>query len=102
MITHSVFFSLKYAQGSVEEAAFFKKAMNLSSIPSVKSFECVRQVSSKNQYKLGLIMKFEDQAGFDLYNEHSDHQNFVKNIWSEAVEEFIELDYVILREKTIL
>ena len=63
MITHSVFFILKHDEGSIDEAAFLKKAMELRSISTVRNFQCARQISLKNKYKLGLIMQFEDQAG---------------------------------------
>lgn len=93
MITHSVFFILKHDEGSIEEAAFLKQAMELTSISTVLNFQCARQVSPKNKYKLALIMQFEDQAGYDYYNNHPDHRRFVENIWLPQVEDFLELDY---------
>lgn len=93
MITHSVFFILKHDEGSIDEAAFLKKAMELRSISTVRNFQCARQISLKNKYKLGLIMQFEDQAGYDFYSEHPDHKNFVENVWLREVEDFLEIDY---------
>jgi hypothetical protein len=93
MITHSVFFILKHAESSIEEAAFLKKAMQLRSISTVRNFQCARQTSLKNKYKLALIMQFEDQTGYDFYSEHPDHKNFVENVWLREVDEFLELDY---------
>ena len=94
MITHSVFFNLKHSEGSVEEAAFFKKAAALRSIKSVRNFKCVREVSPKNEFKLGLVMEFEDEAGYSFYSEHPDHTAFVEAVWIPEVSDFIEIDYV--------
>lgn len=98
MITHSVFFNLKHAEGSAEEAAFLEKAKELSSISSVMKLEYVREVSPKNEYDFGLIMQFKDQSGYNFYNEHPDHKDFVENTWIPEVEDFIEIDYVNTNE----
>lgn len=94
MITHSVFFNLKHSDGSDEEAAFLERAMELSSIALVKNFECVREISPKNKYSFGLIMQFDDRSGYDLYNESTDHRDFVEKFWIPEVKDYIEIDYI--------
>ena len=94
MITHTVYFNLKHAKGSAEEAAFLEKGLELGSISSVKNFRYVREVSPKNNYDFGFIMQFEDQAGYDFYNEHPDHVDFVENVWKPEVVDFVEIDYL--------
>lgn len=94
MITHTVFFSLIHEKGSEEEAEFLRKAVDLGKISSVRNMRCVREVSPKNSFDFGLIMQFEDQAGYDTYNDHPDHVDFVENVWKNEVREFMEVDYV--------
>lgn len=94
MITHSVFFRLKHAEGSAEEKAFIEKAMTLSKISTVRNFQFVHEISPKNNFRFGLIMQFEDQSGYTHYNEHPDHTAFVEQVWIPQVAEFIEIDYL--------
>lgn len=94
MITHTVYFKLKHEKGSEAEAEFLRKAMDLGAISSVRNLRCVKEVSPKNAFDFGLIMQFEDQAGYEAYNNHPDHVDFVENVWKNEVEEFMEVDYV--------
>lgn len=94
MITHTVYFKLKHEKGSEAEAMFLKKAMDLGAISTVHNLRCVKEVSPKNSFDFGLIMQFQDQDGYDTYNNHPDHQDFVKNVWQQEVEDFMEIDYV--------
>ncbi|HLU93270.1 MAG TPA: Dabb family protein [Membranihabitans sp.] len=94
MITHTVYFKLKHEKGSEEEQMFIRKALDLGAISTVHNLRCVREVSPKNNFDFGLIMQFADQAGYDTYNNHPDHQAFVENVWKKEVSEFMEVDYV--------
>lgn len=94
MITHSVFFNLKWPTGSREEAAFLEKATELSSIATVRNFKCVREISPKNKFAFGLTMQFDDRSGYDFYNESPDHKDFVEKVWMPEVKDYIEIDYV--------
>lgn len=97
MIRHTVVFRLKHAPGSPEERGFLRAACALDQIPSVRNFECLRQVGSKNPYTFGLSMEFDGQAGYDLYSAHPDHEAFVRERWIPEVVEFMEVDYVPFR-----
>lgn len=94
MIRHTVAFRLKHAAGSAEEVDFLNAAMKLAAIETVRNFEQLRQVSPKNNFAFGFSMEFEDQAGYDTYNQHPDHVDFVENRWKKEVEDFMEIDYV--------
>jgi hypothetical protein len=96
MIRHTVVFTLKHAAGSAEEKQFLADAMILAKIPTVRKFEQLRQVSRKNDYKFGFSMEFDDQAGYDTYDQHPDHVAFVRDRWKKEVTDFLEIDYTRL------
>jgi len=41
-------------------------------------------------------MEFADQAAYDSYSRHPEHDRFVKQRWLPEVVEFLEIDYVLL------
>jgi hypothetical protein len=93
MIRHTVVFRLKHAKGSAAETTFLTAADVLATIPGVKKFEKLRQVSTKNDYAFGFSMEFDDAAAYQAYNDHSEHTRFVKERWGPEVEDFLETDY---------
>lgn len=93
MIRHTVVFKLKHTRGSAQEQSFLQAARALAAIPSVRSFECLRQVSPKNQFEFGLSMEFASQPDYDAYNIHPEHVRFVEARWMPEVEAFMEIDY---------
>jgi hypothetical protein len=94
MIRHTVVFTLKHPQGSAEEKRFLEEALALASIPTVRNFERLRQVSVKNGFKFGFSMEFENQAAYDAYDVHPVHVAFVRDRWKVEVSDFMEIDYV--------
>jgi hypothetical protein len=94
MIHHTVFFRLKWPPGSAEESSFLESTMRLALLPTVRHFEQLRQISVKNSFSFGLSMQFVDQHGYDAYNEHSIHREFVRDHWVPQVIDFMEIDYV--------
>lgn len=96
MIRHTVVFALKHPKGSVAESKFLAAADILATIPGVRKFEKLRQVSGKNDFAFGFSMEFADQAAYDGYNVHPDHVCFVQGRWIPAVASFMEIDYVAL------
>ena len=93
MIRHSVIFKLKHPLGSKEEALFLERAKQLSHIPGIQKFECLKQVNPKNKFDFGLSMEFENDALYQQYNSHPDHVYFVKQYWLNEVEDFLEIDF---------
>ncbi len=98
MIRHTVVFTLHHPDGSQLERAFLRAAQELGGIPSVKNFECLRQVSAKNDFAFGLSMEFDSAADYDAYNTHPLHVEFVNNRWIPEVAEFMEIDYELYAE----
>jgi hypothetical protein len=96
-IHHAVFFKLKYPAGSESEHAFFAAAKHLATIPGVENFECLKQISKKNGFEFGLSMEFANQQSYDSYNNHPDHVAFIQEHWLKEVEDFLEIDYVVLQ-----
>jgi len=96
MIRHTVVFRLKHDAGSKEELLFLEAGKELANISTVKNFECLRQVSKKNNFDFGFSMEFDSQADYKYYNEHPDHKNFVESRWLSEVEEFLEIDYEVM------
>jgi len=93
MIRHTVVFKLKHNKGSQAERDFLTSIRKLSDIPTVKKFECLRQVSKKNTYDYGVSMEFLDEKDYQAYNNHPAHVLFVKSRWIPEVEDFMEIDY---------
>ena len=93
MIRHTVVFKLKHARNSEEEKNFLAAAQKLAAIPGVKHFECLQQVSKKNNYDFGLSMEFDSQKDYDGYSGHPDHTKFVQELWMKEVVDFLEIDY---------
>ncbi len=94
MIRHTVAFRLKHPAGSPAETDFLQAACRLASIPGVKRFECLRQISPKNSFTFGLSMEFDDAASHAGYSDHPDHSCFVQERWIPEVADFLEIDYI--------
>ena len=94
MIRHTVAFKLKHPAASAAESAFLEAAKVLASIPTVRAFECLRQVGTKNDFKFGFSMEFASQQDYEFYNSHPEHIRFVEARWKPEVTAFMELDYV--------
>ena len=93
MLTHSVFFQLKFPKGSVEEHDFLQAAAKLAFIPGVRKLRTLRQLSSKNSFDYGLTMDFDSQEEYNDYSGHPDHVTFVETYWEKYVAKFMEIDY---------
>lgn len=96
MIRHTVVFRLQHPAGSAAEQDFLSAARQLSAIPGVERFECLRQVSTKNPFTFGLSMEFANAEAYRAYNEHPEHARFVQQRWLSEVAEFLEIDYTPL------
>jgi hypothetical protein len=94
MIRHTVVFRLKHEPGSAAERDFLRAAGELAKIEGVQKFECLRQISPKNNYTFGLSMEFASSAAYAFYCDHPEHVAFVQGRWIPEVAEFMEIDYV--------
>ncbi|MFV0420070.1 MAG: Dabb family protein [Dysgonomonas sp.] len=94
-IQHTVQFNLKWDVECSETEKFLQDGKRiLSALPTVQSFEALRQVSTKNNYKFYFTMVFENQEAYDAYNNHPDHVKFVKERWETEVTDFLEGDFI--------
>jgi hypothetical protein len=96
MINHTVFFTLNYPAGSDSEKSFFRSAEVLKTIPGVKDFRRLKEISPKNHFDFGFAMQFDGQTDYDQYNRHPLHVQFVEQHWMPSVSDFIEIDYEIM------
>lgn len=96
MIRHSVILKLKADLNSADKQAFFDAVDKLAAIPDVQKFEVLKQISPKNKFEYGISMEFDNQEQYDIYSIHADHQAFIQNFWIKSVEDFLEIDYVLL------
>ena len=96
MIRHTVVFKLKTKKDSSEEHDFFEAVKKLAAIPGVRHFECLKQISPKNNFDFGLSMEFDTAELYEQYNSHPDHVHFVQTYWVKSVEDFLEIDYELL------
>jgi hypothetical protein len=96
MIRHTVAFTLVHPLGSAPEEAFLEAALVLSSIPGVRRYEQLRQVSPTSDFTFGFSMEFDDETAYRSYNEHPDHVSFVQSRWLPEVAAFQELDFLLL------
>jgi len=96
-IRHTVAFKLTHPKGSAGEKDFLIAIRKLADIPGVEKFECMKQVSKKNKYEFGVSMEFANQKAYDEYNTHPDHVAFVQNRWLKEVEDFLEIDYEVVK-----
>ncbi|MNO24655.1 Stress responsive A/B Barrel Domain protein [compost metagenome] len=96
-IRHMAIFTLKHTEGSAEIEHFLNDGEKiLSSIPVVKNFEVLRQVSAKCNFDYGFSMEFQNQEAYDAYNAHPEHQRFVRERWETEVAGFQEIDFMHL------
>ncbi len=96
MIRHSVILSLKPQLSSEDKKAFFEAVDKLTDIPNVQKFEVLKQISPKNKFEYGISMEFDTQEQYDFYSNHAQHQTFIQDFWIKSVEDFLEIDYVLL------
>ncbi len=96
MIRHSVILKLKADINSADKQAFFAAVDKLAVIPDVQKFEVLKQISSKNKFEYGISMEFDNQEQYDIYSNHAEHQAFIQNFWMKSVEDFLEIDYVLI------
>lgn len=74
MITHIVLFKLKEPTPENIATAVSRLASLTDAIPTVRSLAVGQDVvRSPRSYDVGLIVKFDDMAGLDVYQPHPAH-----------------------------
>lgn len=96
MIQHTVTFRLNE---DADQAWFLSKAWELAGLPGVERYEVLEQVGKKStQFELALSMWFDTEEDYVGYNGHPTHVDFVENVWIPNVAEFLELDYLRMKQ----
>ena len=96
-VLHTVIFDLKHPVGSPEAKKFMSDAYKiLTAIPGVRNFQAYRQCSPKNDFQYGFLMTFNNNAEYDTYSDHPDHNKFVEERWKTEVSRFQESDFMQL------
>ena len=95
-LRHTVAFTLRHGEGSPEETSFLAALGALGAIEGVEAFEVVREVSAKNDYRLGVVMEFADRDAYTAYDADPRHVTFVRERWVPEVTDFLEVDHAVL------
>jgi hypothetical protein len=91
---HQVIFCLKAGTSGPAVEAFLTDAERiLRTIPGVRNFQVLKQVSPKNDYDFGFIMEFAHRGDYRAYDAHPDHTAFVQGRWVPEVSRFLEIDF---------
>lgn len=83
MICHVVLIRLKAEVKDSEAEQFMLEARKvLSPIPGVQNFRAGKGLGVKSEvdYPFCLVMEFEDESTLSGYQDHPEHQRFVKEI----------------------
>ncbi|HKJ56901.1 MAG TPA: Dabb family protein [Nitriliruptoraceae bacterium] len=89
-IRHTVSFRLR---PEADRDAFLGRFGALADIDGVQDFQLLVDVGDKNDFTHGATMVFADQAAYDAYDQHPDHQAFVADVWMRDVADFLEVDH---------
>ena len=93
MIRHSVIFKFKEGISPENVQKFLEASAQLADIPGVIGLEILKQVSPKNKYDYGILMNFQTGDAYISYNNHLQHQAFIKDFWMPMVSDFLEIDF---------
>ena len=93
MFVHSVYFWLKDDLTSEQKETFLQGLKSLTTIESVRqSFTGVPAPTNRpvieRSYSYVLIVAFDDQEGYDLYQDHQTHDSFREQcspFWNRVV-----------------
>ncbi|NLX14839.1 MAG: Dabb family protein [Phycisphaerales bacterium] len=91
---HAVFFSFKEGTPPAEMEALASDSIEqLSKIPSVRKIasgprdaQALREVNVAD-FDIGLVVYFDDKAGYDLYENHPIHEQYVqkyRSSWAQV------------------
>jgi CMP-2-keto-3-deoxyoctulosonic acid synthetase len=95
-IRHAGLFTFKTNVTEQEKRSFFSALKDLEQIESVKKLEISRQISPKNKFEYGFSMEFANEDIYKAYNIHPQHDAFVQNYWLKYIEDFMEIDTILI------
>ncbi len=89
-----VMFCLKHDKGSIEEKKFLQDSESiLGSIPGVKNFEVLRQISSDIDYDFGIAVEFDNKVAYEKFNTYSTHVKYGEQRWTKEVVRFMKMEF---------
>ena len=93
MLTHIVLFKLKEPTQENIVSAVQKLSSLKNAIPTIRSLEVGGNVvQSPRAYDVGLVVKFDDLAGLDIYQPHPAHVP-VSAYMRERSESIVSIDF---------
>jgi hypothetical protein len=89
MVEHTVWFKMADGTGAEERAQLLAGLRALpAAIPEIVSLACGEDFSGRSRgFEVGLVTRFEDRAGLEIYGPHPAHKAFIdahKHLWSEV------------------
>lgn len=91
---HIVLFKPKATTTRAQEDELIHQLVALrTEIPTIVDISAGRTVTERAKgYTIGLVVRFEDQAGLDVYQPHPAHQRVVAYV-REIIDDVIAVDY---------
>jgi hypothetical protein len=89
MVEHLVFFNLKDGVSAEDRQALMEGLRTLpGQIPEIKYLACGEDFSGRSKgHEIGLVVRFENRDGLNIYQPHPAHLNFVnsfKHLWIDV------------------
>lgn len=90
MVEHLVFFKLKDGITNEEKQELMQALLSMKSqIPEIQDMACGEDFSGRSRgFGIGLVVRFENRAGLDIYQPHPVHQAFIeahKSKWTDVM-----------------
>ena len=90
MVEHLVFFKLKDGITEDEKRELMHALMAMrTQIPEIQYMACGEDFSGRSRgFGIGLVVRFENRAGLDVYQPHPVHQAFIeahKSKWMDVM-----------------
>ena len=81
MIEHIVLFRFKDETSQMAKAKIVEELLALrGKVPSIKDITMGPNFCDRNQgYQYGLVVRFDDRQGLDLYAVHPEHQRVIQD-----------------------
>lgn len=89
MVEHTVWFKMADGTGAKERAQLMEGLRALKEqISEIEYLACGEDFSGRSRgYEVGLVVRFKDRAGLEIYGPHPLHKVFIdghKHLWSEV------------------
>lgn len=95
MICHIVLYQMKAELSEESQNQLVRLALErLTLLPGVRNLRAGKSIKGPEKgYSVALAMDFADEAAFEVYRVHPDHQKFVKEIAGPMVSDILRFDF---------